>query len=639
MNTLATQEAQTTTHNAGAAEARQTSYTTKCFEKKPQRQARSAIFVAHGMGQQMRFETLAQIAEGLRAEDASRRNKLRPEESKAIQPEQSETIQIAVGDKLLHGIRVKLFDAMEKPDVEVDIFEGYWAPLTEGQITLRNVISFLINGGINGCKNTIRPFTRFLFRNHCEYRSHLRVLVALLIALLVIFSLVSMNSAIVLVTAGKSLFSQSVKIHDGFIIDLTTVFDLFLAAAIIYISALAVALLLRHPERTPRTRRLIGIITRALFWFPTLPTTIVAGIAIAYLSYKHLSSSAPKKLITSPAPDFNWWFGVVMISMLAVSLVSGAIYLLFQRRSAASSRPRQGRKIGAITALFGAALVVGAIALAALGLAKVLPTPRPDSPNWVELSPWPLLVAISEIVRRLLVEYVGDVAIYVAPYSLDRFFLLREKIRETVVTTAQIVYEKRNASAADKPQASDFQYQNVYVVGHSLGSVIVYDLLNRMISDDVKDAGNNGRLDVAGRTKMLITFGSPLDKIAFLFMRPDYELCEARDAMQSATQPLIGDTAFRQFPWLNIFSPLDIISGNLNFFDPPEEGDGKRIGPEIPEYQRVINLTDPQATLYLAAHVEYWNNKLLFGILHSSITGNIGELEELVERNRAKKKR
>src|SRR5262245_16989808 len=217
MNTLATQEAQTATHNAGAAEARQTSYTTKCFEKKPQRQARSAIFVAHGMGQQMRFETLAQIAEGLRAEDARRRNKLRPEESKAIQPEQSETIQIAAGDKLLHGIRVKLFDAMEKPDVEVDIFEGYWAPLTEGQITLRNVISFLINGGINGCKNTIRPFTRFLFRNHCEYPSHLRVLVALLIALLVIFSLVSMNSAIVLVTAGKSLFSQSVKIRDDFI--------------------------------------------------------------------------------------------------------------------------------------------------------------------------------------------------------------------------------------------------------------------------------------------------------------------------------------------------------------------------------------------------------------------------------------
>jgi len=58
------------------------------------------------------------------------------------------------------------------------------------------------------------------------------------------------------------------------------------------------------------------------------------------------------------------------------------------------------------------------------------------------------------------------------------------------------------ASAADKPQASDFQYQDVYVVGHSLGSVIVYDVLNRMIS----------------------------------------------------------------------------ISGDLNFFDPPEEGAGKRIG-------------------------------------------------------------
>jgi len=203
-------------------------------------------------------------------------------------------------------------------------------------------------------------------------------MLALLIALLVVVSLVSMNSAIVLVSAGKSLFSQSVKISNEFILDLTTVFNLFLAAAIFYLLALAVAFLLRHPERSPLTRRLIGITTRAFFWFPTLPATIVSGIAIAYLSYKHLNSSAQQKLISFLGPDFNWWCGVALISMVVVLLVLGAIYQLFQRLSAGA---RQSKKREMIATIFKAALVIGLIALMAMGLAKALPTPQPDSPN------------------------------------------------------------------------------------------------------------------------------------------------------------------------------------------------------------------------------------------------------------------
>ena len=47
----------------------------------------------------------------------------------------------------------------------------------------------------------------------------------------------------------------------------------------------------------------------------------------------------------------------------------------------------------------------------------------------------------------------------------------------------------------------------MYWVGHSLGSVIAYDALNRLLRDD---AAASVALEVKKRTKLLLTFGSPL---------------------------------------------------------------------------------------------------------------------------------
>ena len=48
----------------------------------------------------------------------------------------------------------------------------------------------------------------------------------------------------------------------------------------------------------------------------------------------------------------------------------------------------------------------------------------------------------------------------------------------------------------------------------SLGSVIAYDALNALLNED---ALNQHALKVAERTRVLATFGSPLDKIAYVF--------------------------------------------------------------------------------------------------------------------------
>jgi hypothetical protein len=71
MDTLPNEEAQPTFSSAtDLAENGTGGYAVQSFDEKSQEQSqrrgqsRSAVFVAHGMGQQIRFETLTQIAEG-----------------------------------------------------------------------------------------------------------------------------------------------------------------------------------------------------------------------------------------------------------------------------------------------------------------------------------------------------------------------------------------------------------------------------------------------------------------------------------------------------------------------------------------------------------------------------------------------
>jgi len=142
----------------------------------------------------------------------------------------------------------------------------------------------------------------------------------------------------------------------------------------------------------------------------------------------------------------------------------------------------------------------------------------------------------------------------------------------------------------------------------------VYDALNAVIMDDQlpgkedDEASKNGP-GVVARTKLLLTFGSPLDKIAFIF---GAQLADAktRDALAASFQPLILDyDKFRNIPWVNIWSPADIISGHLDFFDDPRQAGNRK----------VENVIDEQATTPLMAHVEYWKNDLLFERMYQGI--------------------
>ncbi|MBA3317418.1 MAG: hypothetical protein H0T50_04930 [Gemmatimonadales bacterium] len=90
---------------------------------------------------------------------------------------------------------------------------------------------------------------------------------------------------------------------------------------------------------------------------------------------------------------------------------------------------------------------------------------------------WVAVLLLSGAVRRFLVQYLGDVAAYVESHTVDRFAALRARIRECVTDRARAIY------GAAGPEG----YAGVVVVGHSLGSVVSYDVLNQLLCEDAID--------------------------------------------------------------------------------------------------------------------------------------------------------
>ena len=182
---------------------------------------------------------------------------------------------------------------------------------------------------------------------------------------------------------------------------------------------------------------------------------------------------------------------------------------------------------------------------------------------------------VSYILRLFLIQYVGDVVIYVSSYTVSRFQSIRDEIQRVGFDIGRAVY--------GLPQ----HYDRCIVVGHSLGSVVAYDLYNRMVNE-----GTGTNWDVQRRTKLLLTFGSPLDKTAFLFRLQQSREADVREALAAAAQPIIADAANRPAAWVNIWSPADSISGALDYYERPNE-------------QFVANVRDPEASIPLLAHTEY----------------------------------
>jgi len=557
---------------------------------------RVAIFVAHGMGQQIPFETLDAIAEALRAHDESLTGHREKPTSKSVR----------AGDQWLQRVELNLKSGADQ--IEAHVYEGYWAPLTEGRITLRQVMSFLTGAASNGMKIARKTFKRWLMGEYHAFPTPIRVLLYLLVALATVGALVALNSTVVAVATTRMLFSQTPWwLTNGLFEDLTTTFNAVVTTMAVFGASLVIAHVIRRPSIPVTARKIWGWVT-ALAFFLTLLVIILAGVSVLCLLFVHIRGGvSPEEEVWRRFP-FNPWIdpfnAFFDMAALWLALIL-AVFILLSWMKAIGGRflhdlgEARGRWL-TIAVFVAFAFLVATTGFLVYGFSDVFAGAGQFVASTHGIA-WPLLVIASGFIRGVLVQFVGDVAIYVMPYKLDAFNDLRKEIKDVVYKVAHAIY-------ALKDKSGQLLYDRVIVVGHSLGSVIAYDGLNRLILEDGAAAADQV-LHVVDRTPLFLTFGSPLDKTAFIFGAQGHGTTEARESLAASVQPLIQDYTYRPDQWINIYSPWDIISGYLDLYDLPGATNSRKVN----------NLKDPEATTLLMAHTEYWNDGLLVRTLYDAL--------------------
>jgi hypothetical protein len=619
----------------------------------PNARGKVAVFVAHGMGQQIPLQTLDEIAQGLRKQDPKWHEETPAGCISGSRLPKAKVAAIKVpgegGQPEQWLQRVELLLGPE-PQREVHVYESYWAPLTEGKVTLRNVMSFLMGAGLNGVRNGSQQFCRWLFGTYRTFDSPIRIVLYLLTTLAVVASLVVLNNTILLVAAARAPFGTHPDwLSNNLFGDLSTTLD----GVLLSLLPLGIALSFSAKAAKARALQAFASLRQAVpsqsttekptaFWDKvSLPAAVLAlfGIvlgacALPPLLYIHIRSGGKADEVWHGVLGVSG-FRVLGIAWLLLLVVAGVLLLYFLLRAGF----KLGR--GALHKLFVshqpqtrsshpldkacAALFLVLLALV-LGQTIYLLTFLSWSgfsfstevqtfwhqgylPPTVRGLAWPLLVAVSAFVRKFLIQYLGDVAVYVTPYKLDGFYQLREDIRQCAYKVARAVYSQ--------------DYEEVFVVGHSLGSGVVYDTLNLLVNEDIAAIkAGKASLHVAARTPLLLTFGCPLDKFAFLFGTQKQRTTEAREALAATKQPLIQSYEFRPTQWINLWSRWDVISGNLDFYDIPSSVYDASVHDDSKldkNSKHVQNVTDPNATTLFAAHTQYWDNPMLYGTLYDAI--------------------
>ncbi len=600
-----------------------------------------AIWIVHGMGQQIPFETLDSITEGLISVGTAHGNQ-------GIRPRYR---TVRIGDQVAQRVELDVKNG-EGKKLELHLYEAYWAPRTEGVIHLRETIAFLFGGGWRGLLNSLKTFERAMFGEMATFPRRWRSVIEILLVLAILLSLVVINAVIVGAGAANYNLPGARSVIDpnawgGLTaaasaltsVALTFAVILFLAVVckppVLQAREMFQAYVNRRPGgRTTSVLSLLSRILQAVWKFRTITVLSWLGFlgTALWVVYTGLCLSL---ILWSNEKMLDWlpgWLRGTIAALLkspgfrsfllldlpprqlqgfSTALVLGCVLLfvlaLLFRRVTSSLR----KTVWITVPFFVACFALHLTALFSPFVQRYWARRFPGffafldswfgAPGWV----WPFLIVFGYLVRTLIVQYVGDVAIYVTHNQLDRFDKLRQEIKGIALKSATAVYRAANDAA------NGFEYSKIAVAGHSLGSVIAYDTLNRLLTED---SLLNGRLEVTDRTAAFITFGSPLDKIAFFFTNRGKSSAHTRERLAATVQPLIQSySKFRKFPWINVYSRNDVICGSLELFDLPPDG-------RPANALAVENLRDPYASVPLVAHVQYWQNPLVWELLYRKIT-------------------
>jgi pimeloyl-ACP methyl ester carboxylesterase len=209
-----------------------------------------------------------------------------------------------------------------------------------------------------------------------------------------------------------------------------------------------------------------------------------------------------------------------------------------------------------------------------------------------------------------MADLMGDAVVYTTADARSKNYAIRQRMLDGAVEEVGLLSERDD-------------YDQIILVGHSLGSLIAYDALNRIIED--MNTGNGIRPQHAHKLVGLVTFGSPLDKVAFFFRdhtRADEFVRRQILAHQHGfrRRPFPGEENLISIDspmkhrlngtrWLNFYHLEDPVSGHLDAYDVNEN-----------------ILCDAPVKGAMEAHRVYWTYDAMFQTIGARFfQGRLGE--------------
>ncbi len=349
-----------------------------------------------------------------------------------------------------------------------------------------------------------------------------------------------------------------------------------------------------------------------------LPFLLVLGLAVGLASQgtRGLPALVTQLTTTLRAEQSPWW-GSAFTILVALAGVMGA----FLGQGLWSARQRVGPGIERTAERAWIVLALLTLTLAVIAAATIQHTGRFDVAPYLDLVRQPhslVLIGLALLlaaVRWVLVRFVGDIALYVNADARAESY----QIRTTIVREATAALRRLLQNSAE--------YDEVIVLGHSLGSVIAYDAVTELLNEAfaTPTAGAPALLTVADlhRVRGIVTFGSPLDKVLYFFREQvraeqavraqilgrlhnfrrlssgrDYGWLKFDPGATPATTALPGLSP--DLVWLNIWAPLDPVSGPLRF------------------YQVDVSLRR-WYWLWGFAHLRYWRDQAMYDLIITNL--------------------
>ena len=342
--------------------------------------------------------------------------------------------------------------------------------------------------------------------------------------------------------------------------------------------------------------RFLGEVGRAIL-FP-----LVAALVVAPFFY---AASQPQALleawnalhqILGSARAMATMTAFAGLTLLVLASLRGAWGLIGELRAGGTS---ERKSVGWWASASVATAVVLLGAGVALDRALDLQTLRLVGATIAALRPWPIALPLltlfgTYILARVLVRYVGDVALYTTADENSEYYQTRTEILSKGTALVREICESGRYSA-------------VYLAGHSLGSVVAYDVVNRYIRD--ARAGTPPPMAAAGlaRLRGLLTFGSPLDAV-YYFFRAEVGAEEPVRAQilsslhgfrKRSSGRVYGDLTLAPYAvpdlpdciWLNVWSHVDLVSRRLDFY-------------KVDRQEQRLYAWNP-----IGAHLAYWKDR------------------------------